>query len=166
MSSTKSVSLWLKHEKRLKIQTLILNSEVEQTRKRQMGSKSNRKKHVLKLGAQIKMAASPERSGQFSFCSTQTLILFLILHFPLPLSPALEICPSAITSQSRPLLGFLCFAKANQCCSKATLFYLLPWSQISAGQHETDKDSNKPIGIFLFSRKIRWRSCWGSEEES
>lgn len=71
-----------------------------------------------KLGTQIKMVESPERSGQFSFCSTRTLMLFLILHFPLPLSPALEICPSAIASQSRP--GFLCFVKANHCCSTAT----------------------------------------------
>lgn len=71
------------------------------------------RKHVLKLGEQIKMSESPEQSGQFSLCSTHTLILFLILYFPLPLLPALEICPSAITSQSKPLPGFLCFAKAN-----------------------------------------------------
>lgn len=42
------------------------------------------------------MVDDPKQGGQFSFCMARALILFLILHIPLPLSPALEICPSAI----------------------------------------------------------------------
>lgn len=134
-SACHQISLFLfdlskKREEKMGRQSHKMDFDVTSTsktgKKRLIGTKVNRKKHVFKHGTQIKMAESPEQSGQFFFCSAHTLILFLILYFPLPLSPVLEICPSAITSQSRPLPGFLCFAKDNQCCSKATLLHLLP----------------------------------------
>lgn len=123
MLSTKRVSHWLKQMKGRKRwgQFHTTYFDMHFGSKTTKKSQDKQKEICLEAREQRLKWRKALNSGQFSFCGTLALISFLILHLPLPLLPAPEICPPAITSQSRPLPGFLCFAKANQCCSKATL---------------------------------------------
>lgn len=104
----------------------IQNLKSKNEQKKQTETKVNRKKYVLNLEQKLKwwralhtVVSSPSAALILLFCSsffTSHSLSRLLLRFAL------------LPSQARAglLLGFLCFAKANQCCSKATLLCLLP----------------------------------------